>query len=123
MQNEITGLKLKSATIVETIIALLILMFSFSAGMVIYTKLFANGINASELRADAELLFLMDSLCSSENIIPIKLVKNEHLFELQYFPYQGFPQLLLITMTCKDSNGATIRKRFRLITNREKNSN
>ncbi|TCC99769.1 hypothetical protein [Pedobacter psychroterrae] len=115
MQVRIKDIKLKSATIVETIIALLILMISFSAGMVIYTKVLTTGVNNGQLRADAEARFLMDSLSTARNTEPARLVRQKSVFELSYVVDERFPGMLLMKMTGTDEKGQVLTRHLKWV--------
>ncbi|RYE55653.1 MAG: hypothetical protein EOP48_09745 [Sphingobacteriales bacterium] len=115
MQIRIKEVKLKSATVIETIIALLIMMISFSAGMVIYTKVLTRGVNNKQLRADNELLFLMDSLTTAGNFEPVRLIREEHVFEAVYTVDERFPEMLLMKMTCSDQQGKVLAEHLKWV--------
>jgi len=123
MQVGIKDIKLQSATIVETIIALLILMISFSAGMVIYTKVLAKGVNNEQLRAEAELMFLADSLIIERNADPIKLNRSQRIFEFGYIIDERYPQLMLMKMTCTDGKGLVLVEHLKWVRKHEEGKN
>lgn len=123
MQVKLKDIKLKAATLIETIIALLILMISFYAGIVIYTRVMLNGINNEQLRANAELIFLADSLNVAKNSEPLILVRNQKVYQFGYTTDERYAELLLMRMTCADEKGLRLAEHFRWITNDEARKN
>lgn len=120
MSVRIKDLKLKSATVVETVIALLILMISFSAGMVIYTRVMTSGVNNEQLRAENELMFMMDSLSVSGHFEPVRLTRNNNIIEVTYSEDEQFPGLLLMTASCTDEQGVVSLTRLKWVSKHEK---
>ena len=120
MQIRLKTMKLKSATVIETIIALLILMISFSAGMVIYNRVVSSGVSNEKLRMENEVLFLMDSLEAAGVSDPLKIVKSSGVFEVSYTADERFPGMLLMEMTFA-GKGAAFSKRQKWIKRDEQN--
>ena len=115
MPVRINDTKLKSATVMETIIALLILMISFSAGMVIYTKVMTSGVSNEQLRADNELMFVMDSLSMVGHFEPVRLIRKNKVVEVVYSPDEEFTGMLLMSAICTDEKGQVVVKRLKWV--------
>jgi len=120
MQGSVMHKKLRSATIIETVVALLILLISFSAGMVIYNKIIGAGINAEELRAASSAEFIADSL-SHAGVQEDQLLQGNggHLFEVRYTADPQRPGLTILKVVCRDSS-KVLAENIRLINAHEK---
>jgi len=117
MLAKIIQTKLKGVTVMETVIALVVLMISFSCGMVIYTKVLRTGIREESLRASLGLKALADSLVacpipSNEDMI---FRKNDLTFELKYLSDQAYPGMKVLSITVRDELGKPIGEEWRLI--------
>lgn len=120
MPGSIMHKKLRSATIIETVVALLILMISFSAGMVIYNKVIGAGINAEGLRAASSAEFIADSLLMTGAREDQVLSEREgHLFEVKYTADPLRPGLMIMRVICRDSS-RVLAENTRLINAHEK---
>jgi hypothetical protein len=119
MQIRMINAMLKSSTVVETIVALLVLMISFSAGMVIYNKVLISGVNAKNMRNDNELVFLMDSLVTAAAEEPARILRPSGAFESSYLADERFPGLLLMEMKWIGTNGVIVAKRQKWIRRNE----
>ena len=107
--------KFAAATIVETVIALLILMISFASGMVIYGQIVGSGVKQQQLQASMETELVLDSLLaigqregevlrSSGRRIKLELRADERLIEAQ-----------VVQATCRDAQGNVLAEITKLI--------
>jgi len=120
VQGKLRHKKLKSATIIETVIALLILMISFSAGMVIYNRIIASGVNDLEMKAGLEAEFIADSLGMTGNREDMEIVRPEYTCQVRYSSSEGYPSLIRMSVTALDANHKVVAADIRLIAKDEK---
>jgi hypothetical protein len=107
--------KIKSATIMETIVAMLILMISFSAGMVIYNNILNAGVNDQALHAGLEAEFVADSLVRIGNRGEHQLSRSGLLYEVKYTADERNPDLMIMSVVCRDEHQKQLAEKVRLI--------
>jgi hypothetical protein len=112
--------KLKSATIVETIVALLILMISFSAGMVIYNRILSTGINDLKMNAELTAGVIADSLHRAGTFNDQRIQKEGVVYEVAFVNDQRYPELKVLKVICTDENNKPLAVYSRLINSNEK---
>lgn len=104
MLVKIKAAKLKSATIVETIVAMLILMISFGCGMVIYNKILGAGINDQAMRAETETSFVADSLARTGDTSDRQLLRWGRTYQVKYTIERQYPGLKRMQVICREGN-------------------
>jgi hypothetical protein len=107
--------KIKSATIMETIVAMLILMISFSAGMVIYNNILSAGVNDQAMRASLEVEFVADSLIRAGNEEAQQLSRSGLVYEVKYTADERNPGLVIMSVVCRDEQKRQLAENVRLI--------
>lgn len=107
--------KIKSATIFETIVALLVVMISFSAGMIIYQNVFSRSKGALEMSADFTGNHLADSLKNIGDYTNRKFKMNEFEVDLVYRPHAKYPGIYILELVIYDLNGRQLWATERLI--------
>lgn len=120
MLAKLVSQKLASATVIETVIALLILMISFSAGMSITGGITEAGVSDLALRADAEIEFIADSLAgSNQREETMRIQKPDQLIEIGYEGDSLHTGVILMKITSTAQNGKLLAKTERIIKNHE----
>jgi len=114
MHRKIIHKKLAAATIIETVVALLIVMISFSAGLVIYNRIISTGVNDQQLHAGLQTVVVADSLLQVTDIQDQQLISGGQHFTIRYSAAQ-FPGLMLMKVICTDGNGQQLAEQIRLI--------
>jgi len=118
--GKVIHIKLKSATLVETIVALLILMISFSAGMVIYNRILSTGINDLKMKGEFTVSVIADSLQHTKVFQNQRIQKEGLSYELSYVNDQHHPGLTLLKVVCVSEDNKQLAASSRLIENNEK---
>jgi hypothetical protein len=121
--GKLKGLKIKSATIMETIVAMLILMISFSAGMVIYNNILSAGVNDQAMRASLEAEFVADSLIRADNEDAQQLSRSGLVYEVKYTADERNPGLAIMSVICRDEHKKQLAENVRLIESDGKGQN
>lgn len=115
MLGKMKGRKLKSATIMETIVAMLILMISFSAGMVIYNNILNAGVNDLAMRSALEAEFVADSLIRAGNEDAQQLSRLGLVYEVKYKADELHSGLMVMSVVCRDEHKKQLAEHVRLI--------
>ncbi|HKG05287.1 MAG TPA: hypothetical protein VKB19_02460 [Pedobacter sp.] len=105
MLGGLTHKKLQSATIVETVIALLILMISFASGMVIYGQIVGTGVNQRRLQAETDTEFVLDSLLSSGGLTNQQINRGDRVIEIQRSQDKRYNEVTVVKAICRDISG------------------
>lgn len=107
--------KIKSSTLFETIVALLILMISFSSGMVIYQKVMGSKPNAQQLSMNIYGNYLADSLMNVNDYTNRSLKANDFNADINYHLHSDRPDLTIMELTFYNAEGHMVWKTERLI--------
>ncbi|WP_285060248.1 hypothetical protein [Pedobacter ginsengisoli] len=99
----------------ETIAAMLILMISFSAGMVIYNNILGAGVNDLAMHSGLEAEFIADSLIRSGNMEAQQLSRSGLVYEVKYTADQRNPGLVIMSVVCRDEHKKQLAENVRLI--------
>lgn len=99
----------------ETIVAMLILMISFSAGMVIYNNILNAGVNDQALQGGLEAEFVADSLVSVGNEDAQQLSRSGLVYEVKYTTDERNPNLRIMHVVCRDEHQKQLAENIRLI--------
>lgn len=105
MLAELKHKKLGSATLVETLVALLILMISFSCGMAIYQKLLDAGMSETALGHSDRMQLIADSLEAVEAQRDVVLKFREGSYEVRYVASPQYAGTVLMRVVCVDDAG------------------
>ncbi|MBB5440943.1 hypothetical protein HDC92_004647 [Pedobacter sp. AK017] len=111
----VRGRKLNGSSIIETIVAVLILLLSFAAGISLYSQVMLSTYSDVKLRASLEQGFVADSLISAGVFEDQVLQRGELHFELGYKPVERYPGLLLMQLQCYDLSGTKLSELRRMI--------
>lgn len=106
---------IRSATLIETIIALLILMIAFSAGMMIFLRIVSSGVNDSKSSAGMEAEFLADSLANEHTYQSLQLAKGGNIFRVNYSTDQKHQGLIILSVSVSDSSEIQLAEHTRYI--------
>ena len=115
MPFKLTAYKIRSSTLFETIVALLILMISFSSGMVIYQKVMAGKPNAQHLSIGIVGDRMADSLQNVRDYSSRTLKINDFNADLNYHLHSEFPELRIMVLAFYNADGRVLWKTERLI--------
>ncbi|WP_316812815.1 hypothetical protein [Pedobacter heparinus] len=107
--------KLSGSSIVETIVAVLILLLSFAAGISLYNQVMLSTYSDVKLRANLEQAFVADSLLSAGGFEDQVLERGPLRFELDYKPSEAYPGLLVMQLQCYDRSGTKLSEFRRMI--------
>lgn len=103
------GIKgLKSSSIIETIVAVLILLISFALGMMIYNKVMQSTYADVRLRANLEQGLVADSLIQAGTFKHELFKRHDLSFEVNYKAQEGYPELLVMDLQCFDGAGVKL---------------
>lgn len=115
MLAKITQAKLRSSTIIETVVAVLILLISFSIGMMIYNQVMQSTYSDSRLSANLEQDLVADSLIRS-GVFETQVLKRKDLsYNIDFKTDENYPNLLILTMECQDQSGTRLAQLSRII--------
>jgi hypothetical protein len=118
MLAQLTAHRCKASTVLEAIVAALILLLSFSAGIVIYNKVMLSGRSSLALGASYSQKALADSLIRISEF-PVGALHRDELtysITLRDYPVSGGLQVLEIITT--DQSGKKLAELRRIIPKR-----
>jgi len=115
MLAELKSKKIAAATIVETVIALLILMISFASGMVIYGQIVASGVKQQHLQASMETELVLDSLLAAGQREGEVLRFSGRRIKLELRADERFTGAQVVQATCRDSEGNVLAAITKLV--------
>jgi hypothetical protein len=115
MLAQLTTYRCKASTVLEAIVAALILLLSFSAGIVIYNKVMLSGRSSAALGASYSQRALADSLIRTSKfpIGELRRAELTHSITLQNYPVLSGLQVLEIITT--DQTGKKLTELRRII--------
>lgn len=123
MSSSIVSRKLRSSTMIETLVALVLLMIAFSFGMVIFLRVTSTGPSDKKMRAHNHCELLADSLMQADEKRDIHLVQNEILYKVSFRAREEQPDILVMNILAEDPKGTLITEYVQLIRNYESDTN
>jgi hypothetical protein len=122
MSPSIATRKLKSSTMIETLVALVILMIAFGFGMVIFMKVTTTGGNGKILRTGNQCRFLADSLMHADHKRDMHLLENGISYKIQF--EKGHQQgTLIMSILAEDLKGELITEYHQLMQDEQSQQN
>jgi hypothetical protein len=107
---------------IETLVALVILMIAFAFGMVIFMKVTTSGSNGKIMRTGNRCQFLADSLMHADEKRDMQLLENGISYEVQF--KQGKQQgTLIMNILAEDLKGELITEYHQLIRDEQSQRN
>ncbi|NQX52074.1 hypothetical protein HQN86_00460 [Pedobacter panaciterrae] len=103
MQSKLTGGMIRSATIIETVIAMLLLLITFSAGMVVFLRVTSTGVNDQRSRAKNLTELVADSLSATRNREDLRLERAGLQFQISYKADLERRGLIIMKVSATDS--------------------
>lgn len=120
MSPSLASRKLKSSTMIETLVALVILMIAF--GMVIFMKVTTSGSNGKIMRTGNQCQFLADSLIHADEKRDMQVLENGISYKVQF--KQGNQQgTLIMNILAEDLKGKLITEYHQLIRDEQSQKN
>ena len=115
MLDQLILKRCKASTVLEAIVAALILLLSFSAGIIIYNKVMLSSRSSASLGASYTQKALADSLVKSSKIYTGEIHKDgiTHLIKLQY--YKAFSEMQVLEIITIDQSGKKLAELHRII--------
>lgn len=107
--------KCKASTIMEAIVAALILLIGFSLGMVIYNRVLQSSWSAVALRCGLEQQVLADSLSSAGEQRDQVIAKDGLRFEVSFKASEAYKGLQQMQIKALDPAGKTLSLLNRII--------
>lgn len=111
----VRGGKCSGSSIVETIVAVLILLLSFAAGISLYNQVMLGTYSDVKLRANLQQAFVADSLLRAGGFEDQVLEREGLRFELDYKPSEAYPGLLVMQLQCFDRSGSKLSESRRMV--------
>jgi len=122
MSPSLASRKLKSSTMIETLVALVILMIAFAFGMVIFMKVTTTGGNGKTMRIVNQCQFLADSLINADEKKDMHLLQNGISYKVQF--EKGRRQgTLIMNIQAEDLKGKLITEYHQLIRDEQSQEN
>jgi membrane protein YdbS with pleckstrin-like domain len=115
MLVEITHYKLKASSILETIIAALVILLSFSAGMMLYHKTLHSSWSTVKMTAVFEASGLADSLAHAPEHMDQEILREEIKYEVTFAEDERFEGLLRLRIRGYDRSGFQLSELNRMI--------
>lgn len=115
--------RLRSSSVIETIVAVLVLLLSFAAGIAIYNQVLLSTYSGIKLRANLEQGLVADSLVAAGGFDQQSQVieKQDLRFEVVYKPSEAYPGLLMMHLQSYDLQGNKLSELRRLIREADEN--
>lgn len=107
--------KLGASSIIETIVAVLILLLSFAAGMVMYNNVVQSTYSGLKLRAQLQQSLVADSLVCAGELQDGKVERQNIRFEVTYKAHDTYPALLVMRLQGYDLSGNKLSEVVRII--------
>jgi len=105
---------------IETLVALVILMIAFSFGIVIFMKVTTSGVSGKRMHATNRCKFLADSLIQVAERKDILLFQDGITYKVTFKPDPKTPEILIMNVVAEEKNGEQITKIQQLIQDHEK---
>lgn len=109
------GHTLKASSVLETIIAALVILLSFSAGMMLYHKTLHSGWSGLKTRAVFESSRLADSLAQAPEKSDQEIVRTAIRYEVRFEQDERFEDLLYLHLAAYDRSGQYLYELNRMI--------
>lgn len=97
--------KVRASSIIETIVAVLILLLSFAAGIAMYNQVVLSTYSGLKLRAKLEQGFVADSLVCAGKFEDGAVERQGMRFEVSYKAHDSYPALLVMHVEGYDLAG------------------
>lgn len=100
----------------ETVIAMLILMISVTAGLVIYGRLAGTGVNDQALRAGLYTDLVTDSLAAADSFQDQVIQQNGFTVAVKFSEVVRFKGAWVLAAVCRDSEGKILAEVSKIVT-------
>lgn len=100
--------KLKAASLLETILALVITMLVFGIASMVYVNVLKSGITLSALTARQKLEVLAEETKRSKTFVSETVKEEGYTIEKSIEPYQGNTSLLKMELQVIDEQGKVL---------------
>jgi type II secretory pathway pseudopilin PulG len=120
MSAAMIGRQLKSSTMIETLVALVILMIAFSFGMVIFMKVTTTGSSSKQMRTNNQCKFLVDSLTLADERRDMTVFKDGISYKISFKADAQQPGILIMSVLAEDIKGDQTTHYQQLIQDNEK---
>jgi hypothetical protein len=105
---------------IETLVALVILMIAFSFGMIIFMKVTTTGSSGKQMRTSNRCKFLADSLTLADERRDMTVFQDGTTYKIIFKPDAQLPGILVMSVLAEDIKGVQITKFQQLIQDHEK---
>jgi len=107
--------KINGSTIIETIIAALIILISFAAGLAIYAQLLQSAESGLTMRISLVQDYLVDSLTTAPEQFDQVIYTKDMQFKVQYETDPRWPLLLKLHVSGCDDSGKLLTEKYKFI--------
>lgn len=115
MLVKITTGKIKASSIIETIVAVLVLLLSFAAGMAMYNQVVLSTYSGLKLRAQLEQGLVADSLVCTGKYEDTIVERQDMRFEVTYKTQDTYPALLVMHLEGYDMAGNKLSELLQMV--------
>ncbi|MDF2456906.1 MAG: hypothetical protein K0R51_2899 [Cytophagaceae bacterium] len=112
---KLLSVRLKASSLIETIVAMMIVMLVFFVAMSIYVNVLRNGITLSEISAAQQLQVLAEETVKNKSYFNENLVLETLTITKNCASYNSSTELFLLDLEAKDKSGRTVATRKELI--------
>ena len=107
--------KVKASSIIETIVAVLILLLSFAAGIAMYNQVVLSTYSGLKLRARMEQGAVADSLVCTGRFEDGFIERQDMRFEVAYKAQDKYPALLVMRLEGYDLAGNKLSELVKMV--------
>lgn len=107
--------KLRASSIIETIVAVLILLLSFAAGIAMYNQVVLSTYSGLKLRAQLEQGAVADSLACTGRFEDGFVERRDMRFKVAYEAHNKYPALLVMRLKGYDLAGNKLSELVKMV--------
>jgi len=96
--------KLEASTLVEVLIAMVIIMAVFVSGMAIFVNVTQSGVSISRLKAQERMSKMMEESVSNADWHDQVVTEDSIFYQKSVVAYPAYPDLLLIEIKAKQND-------------------
>lgn len=111
--------KVKGSTLIETLIAVVIILTCFSIAMMFFMKLNQSSFTKQHLKAEQLVKQQLYNSLKTENYIDDNFTEEDFTISQTIEPYKNYPNLFILKVEALNKNNKTLASRKQVIINYE----
>jgi hypothetical protein len=111
----ISSLKVKASTLIEVVVAMVIMFITFGLGMMIYHNVLKSGINLQNIKADHLSSQIVEETIKARSYFDEEMELQDLLVKKRIGPYQNNSSLLLLEIQVFSKDAKLLAETSQLI--------